>query len=245
MYEVRYIDNSEFDDVESLPNMDNLSIIEQARLYPPKGWTQLFKDADSELERISSLLEDRGSYYPIAKYLFHAFRVCPLSLVKVIIIGQDPYPREWDAYGLSFSTPPGGKIPASLNNIYKELENEYKDFIRPDDGCLLPWADQGVLLLNYCLTYHPEMPFKNSEYNVWMPFIRLVIDAICKANPNAVFIMWGKKAEIVSSRIKGCKKLIGAHPSPLGGGRFIGCGHFIEANQHLTNTNQGAIDWHL
>jgi len=239
------IDDSEVEDVDSLPDMSELSICEQARRYPPAGWKNVFANADSALERISSRLETRGHYYPTPeKYLFHIFRICPLSRVKVVIIGQDPYPSAENAFGIAFSTPPRGRIPASLNNIFKELEQEYFDFDRPKDGCLLPWVDQGVFLLNYCLTYHPEKPLTTAELNVWMGFTSKVIDAICEANPRAIFVLWGKKAENLQSRIKSCKILTGAHPSPQSWG-FLGCNHFRQINEELVATGQIPIDWRL
>ena len=226
-------------------NLEQYSIIEQARKFPPPGWKETFKKADRDLESISNVLESRGYYYPHPKYLFHIFRICPLGLVRVVIVGQDPYPDARDAWGISFSTPPGGKIRPSLRNIYKELEREYEDFVSPDDGCLLSWVDQGVFLLNYCLTYHPDSKLKPSEMNVYMKFIRHVVFDIIKQNPNVVFVLWGKKAEVLGSMIKGCKVIKGPHPSPIGGHGFIGCGHFSEINDYLESKKEPPINWSL
>jgi uracil-DNA glycosylase len=240
------VDDTDIENLDELPDMDNLTIAEQAKSYPPRGWIPVYKTTTAALERISDRLSTRGRFYPERKcYLFHIFRICPLANVRVVIIGQDPYPDPYDAYGLAFSTPPGGRIRPSLNMIYKELEQEYEDFTRPKDGYLLPWVEQGVFLLNYCLTYHPDDPLKPSEMDVWMPFITKVIDAICVTNPNAVFVLWGKKAEALTSRIKGCKIITGPHPSPIGGQRFLGCGHFQEVNDYLVTTGQNPIDWRL
>lgn len=239
------VDDSEVEDMDLLPDMRGLSIAEQAKQYPPLGWKKVFQDGESELEQISLLLMPRGRFWPQEKYLYHIFRICPLSQVKVVIIGQDPYQDPNDAWGVSFSTPPGRKKRPSLDIIYKELERCYEDFVPPKYGCLLPWVEQGVFLLNTCLTYHPDEPLKASGLNVYMPFIRLVIEAICQANPNAVFVLWGKKAEVIKSCIKGCKIIMGAHPSPIGGDRFTGCGHFLEINEHLAKTKQREIDWRL
>lgn len=238
-------DDSEVEDMDELPDMYELTIFEQATLYPPLGWKEVFNTTSKALQQISKRLQMRGRFYPDPyKYLFHVFRICPLSRVKVVIIGQDPYPDIRNAYGISFSTPPGGKIPASLNTIFKELQEEYIDFEKPNHGCLLPWVEQGVFLLNYCLTYHPDNKLETDKMDVWMPFISKVVDAICTANPNTVFVLWGKKAEIVRPRIKGCKILVGAHPSPRTYG-FLGCNHFREINEYLIATKQTPIDWRL
>lgn len=239
------LDESEIEDMDCLPDMEDLSIVEQARQYPPLGWKEVFRQGDAELAEISEQLEARGEYWPAPKYLYHIFRICPLAHVKVVIIGQDPYPHPTDAYGIAFSTPPDSRSRPSLKTMYKELERCYEDFVAPDHGCLLPWVEQGVFLLNYCLTYHPHHKLTGADMNVWMKFIRLVIDAICVQNPNAVFVLWGKKAEIVKSRIKGCKVITGAHPSTIGGDRFTGCGHFLEINEYLVKKGETPIDWRL
>jgi uracil-DNA glycosylase len=241
-------DDDEVEDVDWLDethNFEQYSIIEQARLFPPAGWKDVFERGDRDLESISKTLEPRGIYYPHPKYLFHIFRICPLSSVKVVIVGQDPYPDENDAWGVSFSTPPGGKIRPSLRMIYEELEREYEDFFPPEDGCLLPWVEQGVFLLNYCLTYHPDQKLKPSEMNVYMKFMRHVIAAIKAKNPHVVFVLWGKKAEVLDSLLKGVKVIKGPHPSPIGGRGFLGCGHFSEINDYLVAKGQVPIDWRI
>jgi uracil-DNA glycosylase len=239
------LDDTEVEDIETLPSMDGLTIYQQAKLYPPKGWIGVFQDTKNSMKNISSKLRERGRFYPCpATLLFHVFRICPLLRVKVVIIGQDPYPDPRNAYGIAFSTPPGGKIPPSLNTIYKELASEYNDFVAPKDGCLLPWVEQGVFLLNSCLTYHPDNKLERGNLSVWMPFVTKVIDAICTTNPDAVFVLWGEKAQLLESRIKSCKIIKGVHPSPRAHG-FLGCNHFREINEHLVKTQQIPVDWRL
>ena len=235
--------NDEIEDMDSLPEMTGLTLIEQARQYPPTGWKIEFTRADAALEVISKKLEKRGRSWPLEKYVLHVFRICPLYNVKVVILGQDPYPSETDAYGVSFSTAPGGKIRPSLANIYKELERSYESYRRPKDGCLLHWVKQGVFLLNYCLTYHPDQPLEGKELDTYKDFIRVVVEAICEVNPDAVFVLWGKKAEVITPFITNCKVITGVHPSPMAGNRFVGCGHFLEVNEHLEATGQEPIDW--
>lgn len=233
----------EVEDMSTLPAMEGLSLIEQVRRYPPLGWKREFEKADAVLEEISGKIATRGRVWPLWNYVFHNFRICPLYNVKVVIIGQDPYPHERDAYGIAFSTAPGGKIRPSLKNIFAELERSYPDYCRPRDGCLLPWVQQGVFLLNYCLTYHPDQPLKGKDLNYYKEFIRIVVEAICEVNSDAVFVLWGEKAKVVEPFIQGCKVITGVHPSPMNGKRFVGCGHFLEINEHLAATGQEPIHW--
>ena len=233
----------EVEDLETLPTMAELTLVEQVRRYPPPGWLAEFAKADDVLAEISAKVKERGRYWPLPKYVFHVFRICPLYKVKVVILGQDLYPDERDAWGVSFSTAPGGKIRPSLNNIFCELERTVEGYRRPRDGCLLHWAEQGVFLLNYCLTYHPDQPLKGKELGLYNDFIRVIVEAICEVNCDAVFVLWGKKAEVIEPFITGCKVIKGVHPSPMAGNRFVGCGHFLEVNAHLEATGQEPIRW--
>lgn len=243
---LEFEDSHLIEDMDSLPDFSNLTIIEQCRQYPPLGWKEEFKKGDKELAIISQKLEERGDFYPTPrKLLFFSFRTCPPTNIKVVILGQDPYPDPRDAMGISFSTPEGRPVRPSLRIIYKELERCYEDFIIPKHGCLLPWVEQGVFLLNYCLTYHPDNPLKGKDLNIWMIFLRIIIEKICNTNPNAIFVLWGKKALEIKPRIKGCKILEAPHPSPIGGNNFIGCNHFVQINEHLVSTGQIPIDWRL
>lgn len=235
--------DDEIEDMRALPEMTGLTLLEQARRYPPPGWRIEFAKADAALECASREVEKKGRAWPLEKYVFHVFRICPLYRVKVVILGQDPYPHETDAYGVSFSTAPGGKIRPSLDNIFKELERSVEGYQRPRDGCLLHWVQQGVFLLNYCLTYHPDQPLKGKDLNLYKDFIRVVVEAICEVNSDAVFVLWGEKAKVVTPFISGCKVITGVHPSPMAGKRFVGCGHFLEVNEHLEATGQEPIVW--
>lgn len=220
-----------------------MKLAERMESQPIKGWEELCLNSSKAFQTIEKNLAKAGNYIPDDNLLFRAFELCPLEKVKVVIVGQDPYPDKRNACGLSFSTPSGVRTPASLRNIYKELEREYPSFEAPEDGCLEGWAEQGVLMLNYCLTYHPNDKLTGNRLMLWMPFIRLVIDTICLNRPNTVFIMWGKKAQEIAPRIKKCKKIEGIHPSPLAGTKFVGCGHFKETNDYLEEKGEDPIDW--
>ena len=193
---------------------------------PPRTWENVFKESEYEFITISERLENEeilyGMYFPLKKNIFSAFELTPLKLVKVVIVGQDPYhqliigndgdpkPR---AQGLSFSVSKYDMIPSSLDNIYKELYNTYPGFIIPNHGDLTKWATQGVLLLNSCLTVRANKPGSHSE--LWLGFIKRVCKAIAKHNPRCVFLLWGMEAQKLKIMI-GEKSVIleTAHPSP-------------------------------
>lgn len=236
------------------PKIDNTWTIERvAREVPPAGWEAVFKEAAEELKNISDLLvKDEptyGHFVPDTADVFKAFELTPLSNVRVVIFGQDPYHTIQDnghpiAEGLSFSVPYGTRVPPSLNNIYKAIRRSYPDFQMPSHGCLHNWARKGVLMLNACLTTRAGAAGAHSKYMLWMPFILKVLAAIHKANPNCVYVMWGKEAQKLQRYIEGKKILIGPHPSPInrGGTEFVECGHFRKINDML-GTNP--IDWQV
>lgn len=231
--------------MESIPCFDGVSIIEQARQYPPMGlWADVFEKADSALERISEKLEPRGVFYPNPNnLLFHAFHICPLENVKVVIIGEAPHANEDDAWGLAFSTPPNRKRKPSVTTIFDELKREYEDFDPPFHGCLTSWSTQGVLLLNSCLTYYPDDPLTVTERKIFMPFMKYVIEAINEVNKDCVYLLWGNDARRFGIFTKGKKTLTTVDPTPFAGGKFIGCGHFKETNEYLVSKGMKPIDW--
>nr|BAN64748.1 uracil-DNA glycosylase family protein [Babesia bovis] len=175
--------------------------------------------------------------YPPEHLVFNAFQLVPLSKVKVVIVGQDPYHQPKQAMGLSFSVPRGVAIPPSLRNIYKEIG------IERSHGDLTYWAQQGVFLLNTVLTVIESQPFSHKDYG-WTKFTDLVIDLINTHRENVVFLLWGKSAEQKCSKISTSRHCIlkCGHPSPLSQKLFLGCEHFNKCNEYLRNTKQKPID---
>jgi len=191
----------------------------------------------------------RGEYksgkqiFPEPKNIFNAFNLCPLSDVRVVIIGQDPYHEPGQAHGLCFSVLPPTPIPPSLQNIYKEIES---DLGRPSSthGDLTHWAKQGVLLLNATLTVRAHAAASHAGMG-WERFTDAVI-AACNTRENIVYMLWGsyaqKKAQIVDPN----KNLIlkSVHPSPLSAYHgFFGNHHFSQANEYLVQHGKQPIDW--
>ena len=189
---------------------------------------------------------DSKTVYPPYDDIFNAFKLTPLSNVKVVILGQDPYHEEGQAHGLAFSTPEGRPIPRSLKNIFKEINGEY-DFSIPESGCLENWARQGVFLLNTVLTVVEGEANSHSKCG-WQTFTDNVIRILnCQAQP-IVFMLWGKQAEKKKELITNPDHLvlITSHPSPFSARRgFLGCNHFKMANEYLKENNIEEIDWKL
>ncbi|MBU2280245.1 MAG: uracil-DNA glycosylase [Gammaproteobacteria bacterium] len=185
--------------------------------------------------------------YPPEADVFSAFKLTDFTNLKVVIIGQDPYHGPNQAHGLSFSVRPGVAIPPSLRNMYKELALEYPDFQMPKHGCLESWATQGVLLLNTVLTVVANQP--NSHRHLgWEQFTDNVIRAISDKAEPVVFLLWGSHAMKKQKLIDSDKHhiLTAPHPSPLSAHRgFLGCGHFMAANQWLQAQGKTAIDWQV
>ncbi len=186
--------------------------------------------------------------YPRGNEIFSAFNFTPLELVKVVIIGQDPYHGVGQAHGLAFSVPDGIQIPPSLLNIFQEIDEEFETNVlrsRSKNGCLLHWAEQGVLLLNSVLTVE-EGRAGSHRGRGWEVFTDCVVRVLDKSSSPLVFMLWGayaqKKAAFVD-RERHCI-LVAPHPSPLSAHRgFFGCGHFKKANQFLASKGFDAIDW--
>ncbi|MBU2224730.1 MAG: uracil-DNA glycosylase [Gammaproteobacteria bacterium] len=185
--------------------------------------------------------------YPPEADVFSAFKLTDFAHLKVVIIGQDPYHGPNQAHGLSFSVRPGVAIPPSLRNMYKELALEYPDFQMPKHGCLESWATQGVLLLNTVLTVVANQP--NSHRHLgWEQFTDNVIRAISDKAEPVVFLLWGSHAMKKQKLIDSDKHhiLTAPHPSPLSAHRgFLGCGHFMAANQWLQAQGKTTIDWQV
>lgn len=190
-------------------------------------------------------LENEIQIYPPPNLIFNAFNLTPLNLVKVVIIGQDPYHGANQAHGLSFSVPNNIELPPSLKNIYKEIHGDLG--ISPDsnNGNLERWASQGVMLLNTSLTVEQNKPLSHKDLG-WEKFTNKVISLISEQRNNIVFILWGSHAKSKSKFISPEKHLIlqSSHPSPLSSYRgFFGSKPFSKTNLYLSKNNIDTINW--
>jgi uracil-DNA glycosylase len=183
--------------------------------------------------------------YPPGPLIFNAFNQTPFAQVRVVVLGQDPYHNPGEAMGLSFSVPRGVRVPPSLHNIYRELQTSL-DIVPAAHGDLTHWAQQGVLLLNAMLTVEARQPASHQKIG-WQQFTDAAIRRLSEQREGLIFMLWGnfaknKKALIDLERHH---VLEAAHPSPLAGNAFQGCGHFATANQVLENQGLAPIDWRL
>lgn len=184
--------------------------------------------------------------YPPADDIFNAFHFTPLSSVKVLILGQDPYHNAHQAHGLSFSVLPDQDIPPSLQNIYKEIHEDIGCYI-PNNGYLKKWADQGVLMLNTVLTVRAHQA-NSHQGKGWEKFTDAIIQAVNAQDRPIVYLLWGKPAQSKTPMLNNPKHLIlkAPHPSPLSAFRgFFGCRHFSQANAFLEENGLEPIDWQI
>ncbi len=185
--------------------------------------------------------------FPPSDDIFNAFNFTPLSKVKLLLLGQDPYHGEHQAHGLSFSVLPEQKeIPPSLKNIYKELKSDLGCEI-PNNGYLKKWADQGVLLLNTVLTVRAHEA-NSHQGRGWEQFTDAVIRAVNEQDRPIVYFLWGKPAQSKASMLTNPKHLVlkAPHPSPLSASRgFFGCKHFSQANAFFEANGVEPIDWQI
>ena len=233
----------------------NWSITEIAEKRTPRGWVNVFKDSIASFQLIDKLIKDER-YYPLKEDIFRAFELTPLNKVDVVIIGQDPYPNLSriknvyipQAMGLSFSVRKGDNIPSSLNNIFKELRDEYPGEFVANHGDLTSWAKQGVLLLNTSLTFNPDSKDKSTSHiDIWIGFITKVIKEIVFERPNVIFVLWGNYSQKLVKPLIGSKvRLESPHPSGFSANKgFFGNNHFIEINNHLMKIGKKPINWSL
>lgn len=206
--------------------------------------------AREDMQALAAFLRQRkaagATIYPPGPRIFAAFDATPFDAVKVVVLGQDPYHGPGQAHGLCFSVPTGVPVPPSLDNIYKELARD-AGFVRPDHGCLLPWARRGVLLLNSVLTVEAGKAGSHQGKG-WEGFTDHVVDVLNREREGLVFLLWGSYAQakgtVIDSRRH--RVLRAPHPSPLSAHRgFIGCGHFTAANDYLARRGTAAVDWSL
>ena len=185
--------------------------------------------------------------YPPSDEIFTAFHLTPLKDVKVLILGQDPYHEINQAHGLSFSVPVDQeKIPPSLQNIYKELHDDLGCYI-PNNGNLVKWASQGVLMLNTVLTVRAHEANSHKGHG-WEQFTDAIIQAVNAKDEPVVYMLWGSPAQSKIPMLTNPKHLIlkTVHPSPLSAYRgFFGCKHFSKCNDFLKSNGLAPIDWQI
>ena len=216
----------------------------------PQSWlTHLQPELEKPyMEELRTFLKARQAngarIYPSGPNYFAAFKKTPLPDVKVVILGQDPYHNPGQAHGLSFSVPEGEKVPPSLRNIYKEIAQSVGGEA-PKHGCLTEWADQGVLLLNAVLTVEENTPAAHRNKG-WETFTDEVIRTVSEQQENVVFMLWGGFARSKKGLIDTSKHMVleAPHPSPLSAHRgFLGCGHFVKANEYLAKNGKKTVQW--
>ncbi len=184
--------------------------------------------------------------FPPSEDIFNALKYTDIDNVKVVLLGQDPYHEVGQAHGMSFSVRPGIATPKSLVNIYKELNDELGLYI-PNNGYLMKWAEQGVLLMNTVLTVREGHAFSHAGKG-WENFTDAIIKVINEQDRPIVYFLWGRNARNKKSLITNPKHLVleTVHPSPLSAyNGFFGCGHFKKANEFLVQNGIEPIDWQI
>lgn len=213
------------------------------------SWGKILKDEFEKeyfLKLIQFVKQEYSTHtcYPPGRLIFNAFEQTPIDKVKVVILGQDPYHGPGQAHGLCFSVMDGVQFPPSLRNIFQEIHAETGAEI-PFSGNLTRWAQQGVFLLNTCLSVRQHEAFSHSNQG-WEIFTDAVIRAISNHCNNVVFLLWGAPAGRKATLIDHSKHLIltSAHPSPLSAYRgFFGNNHFVKCNEYLESVGKEKIIW--
>ncbi len=201
-------------------------------------YAELYKFVKEEYSRVA--------VFPPSDEIFSALHLTPLSKVKVVIIGQDPYHNVGQAHGLCFSVRPEVEIPPSLVNIYKELQSDLGCKI-PNNGYLVKWAEQGVLLLNTVLTVRAHQA-NSHQGKGWEQFTDAIIRAVNAEDRPIAYLLWGRPAQSKMSMLDNPKHKVftAPHPSPLSAHRgFFGCKHFSQANAFLEENGLEPIDWQI
>jgi uracil-DNA glycosylase len=217
----------------------------------PPSWRPVLGNETEQpyYQKLLAFLEkERQEYtvFPPEADVFNALKLTPYTGIKVFILGQDPYHDVGQAHGLAFSVQPGTPPPPSLKNMFKELRSDV-GFRIPNNGCLVPWAEQGVLLLNAVLTVRAHQPGSHQGKG-WEQFTDQVIRAVSARPEPVVFVLWGNFAKKKLSLIDAEKNRVitGAHPSPLSANRgFFGSRPFSKINAYLKEFGQTPIDWQL
>lgn len=209
-------------------------------------------DEESQKDYYKSLHEfvykayEEQTIFPDKKNIFAALKYTPYENVKVVILGQDPYHGLGEAHGMAFSVCPEVKTPPSLQNIYKELNQELGCYI-PNNGYLMKWSKQGVLLLNSVLTVQKDTPASHRGKG-WETFTDRIIEEVNKKDEPVVFLLWGSFARSKKYLITNPKHLVleAPHPSPFSARTgFFGCNHFIKTNEFLKQNGIEPIDWQI
>lgn len=215
----------------------------------PSGWdralaAQVTAPYFAELLEFVAAEREKGPVYPPPEQVFVALQLTPLSAVRVVILGQDPYPTPGHADGLAFSVRDGIAPPRSLRNIFRELGDDL-GLPDPASGSLEPWARQGVLLLNTALTVEEGAANAHARLG-WGPITDAIIDA-ASAGPPSVFVLWGRQAQAKAPRIAPRHTVLAsAHPSPLSARTgFFGSRPFSRANAALADAGRAPVDWRL
>lgn len=186
-----------------------------------------------------------GVVYPPGRQIFRALDYCPPSRTKVVILGQDPYHEPSQAEGLAFSVPPQVPIPPSLRNILQEIATDTGTPSTIQGGHLMPWVEQGVLLLNATLTVAAGKAGSHQGQG-WETLTDAIIEALVKEREHLVFLLWGSYARKKAAFVDRSKHLVleAPHPSPLSAYRgFFGCKHFSKTNNYLMAHGKSPIRW--
>jgi uracil-DNA glycosylase len=222
----------------------------------PSSWEDVFKEAKPELAHISKKLDDEkrfGEYLPRKEDLFNAFKFTPLNKIQVVILHDQPVhtmttinnktlPKD---YGMAFSLRPEDTLSPVLKTIYQELLNEYPTYNQPSHGDLRHWCQQGVLLINKCLTISKQQ--SHLKWDLWLGFLNKVFKAITKVNPYTIFLLWGQEAQKVIPMLPD-SFIVLETSSPSGyfaNCGFLGCNHFKMVNDELIKQKRTPIDWQI
>ena len=217
----------------------------------PDSWKpileeELQKPYIGELEAFLSQEFEEQTIYPPQNEIFSAFEYTSYDNLKVFLLGQDPYHGEGQAHGLSFSVKPGVKTPPSLRNMFKELKEDLGCEI-PNNGCLTPWAKQGVLMLNAVLTVRASKPASHKKQG-WEKFTDAVIKKVNEREEPIVFLLWGGFAKKKAKLIDADKHVVitGTHPSPLSAKNgFFGSKPYSEINEARKGIGKEPSDWQI
>ncbi|MCD8201395.1 MAG: uracil-DNA glycosylase [Clostridia bacterium] len=215
------------------------------------GWDDLLSPlfSDDRYKKIREFLKNEYSrfvVYPSMYDIYNCFRFTPVDSLKCVLLGQDPYHEPGQAHGLCFSVPRGVPLPPSLENIFKEIENDL-GIVEPGCGDLTKWAREGVLLLNTTLTVRKGAANSHASCG-WAWFTDSVIKLVSDMTEGNVFMLWGNNARTKVPLIDRSKHLVleTVHPSPLSAYRgFFGCGHFSKANEYLESHGKTPVNWDL
>jgi uracil-DNA glycosylase len=214
----------------------------------PVGWRDAVREHldPAHLKALSAFVDEEyrtGTVFPPLPDLFTAFRLCDPAAARVLILGQDPYHKEGQAHGLSFSVRQGVPVPPSLRNVFKELRDDL-GVPAPSHGDLSGWAEQGVLLLNAVLTVRAGSPGSHANRG-WEEFTDAVIRALDAKDTRVVFVLWGGYARKKAALVTGRQHVVleAGHPSPMNPRGFLGSRPFGAVNKALVDAGLPEIRW--